>query len=146
MSTAWIRWFSACGINPCFCLSIKTNLIVCHLLSLLWVSGEKGSLTHGSVVDGRFEGFIKTYQGTYYVEPSERYLQDDNVPFHSVIYHEDDVSKFDFSAFIWRHRHNTSTECGGGSCLRLEQKIGGENEEKLKHHRRTCRFMFHHSQ
>ncbi|KAM9409775.1 disintegrin and metalloproteinase domain-containing protein 10 isoform 2-T2 [Pholidichthys leucotaenia] len=53
--------------------------------------GEKGTLTHGSVVDGRFEGFIKTHQGTYYVEPAERYLQDKNVDFHSVIYHEDDV-------------------------------------------------------
>lgn len=58
------------------------------------ISGEKGTLTHGSVLNGRFEGFIKTHQGTYYVEPSERYLQDKEVPFHSVIYHEDDISKF----------------------------------------------------
>ncbi|XP_034433085.1 disintegrin and metalloproteinase domain-containing protein 10 [Hippoglossus hippoglossus] len=56
------------------------------------IFGEKGTLTHGSVVDGRFEGFIKTHQGMYYVEPSERYLQDKNVPFHSVIYHEDDIN------------------------------------------------------
>lgn len=55
------------------------------------IFGEKGTLTHGSVVDGRFEGFIKTHQGTFYVEPSERYLNDSNVPFHSVIYHEDDI-------------------------------------------------------
>uniref|UniRef100_A0AAR2M197 Disintegrin and metalloproteinase domain-containing protein 10 n=1 Tax=Pygocentrus nattereri TaxID=42514 RepID=A0AAR2M197_PYGNA len=53
--------------------------------------GEQGSLTHGSVVDGKFEGFIKTHRGTYYVEPTERYLEDKNVPFHSVIYHEDDI-------------------------------------------------------
>uniref|UniRef100_A0AAQ5ZKB0 Disintegrin and metalloproteinase domain-containing protein 10 n=1 Tax=Amphiprion ocellaris TaxID=80972 RepID=A0AAQ5ZKB0_AMPOC len=58
------------------------------------IFGEKGTLTHGSVVDGRFEGFIKTHQGTYYVEPSERYLRDKNIPFHSVIYHEDDISKY----------------------------------------------------
>lgn len=57
-------------------------------------SGEKDTLTHGSVVDGRFEGFIKTHQGTYYVEPSERYLKEKNVDFHSVIYHEDDISKY----------------------------------------------------
>lgn len=63
------------------------------ILILFCVSGEKGTLTHGSVVDGRFEGFIKTHQGTYYVEPSERYLKDKNVPFHSIIYHEDDISK-----------------------------------------------------
>uniref|UniRef100_A0A667Y7H4 Disintegrin and metalloproteinase domain-containing protein 10 n=1 Tax=Myripristis murdjan TaxID=586833 RepID=A0A667Y7H4_9TELE len=58
------------------------------------VFGEKGTLTHGSVLDGRFEGFIVTHQGTYYVEPSERYLKDKEVPFHSVIYHEDDISKY----------------------------------------------------
>lgn len=54
-------------------------------------AGEHGTLTHGSVVDGKFEGFIQTHRGTYYVEPVERYLQDKNVPFHSVIYHEDDI-------------------------------------------------------
>lgn len=63
------------------------------LTSLFVISGEQGSLTHGSVLDGRFEGFIKTYQGTYYVEPAERYIKDKNASFHSVIYHEDDVSK-----------------------------------------------------
>lgn len=64
------------------------------LTFLLVISGEQGSQTHGSVVDGRFEGFIKTYLGTYYVEPAERYIKDKNTSFHSVIYHEDDVSKF----------------------------------------------------
>lgn len=58
------------------------------------VAGEKDTLTHGSVVNGRFEGFIKTHQGTYYVEPSERYIKDKNLPFHSVIYHEDDIRKY----------------------------------------------------
>lgn len=48
-------------------------------------------MTHGSVVDGRFDGFVQTQQGMYYVEPVERYLEDKNVPFHSVIYHEDDI-------------------------------------------------------
>ena len=65
-------------------------LLTLHLFRL---SGEKGTLAHGSVVDGRFEGFIKTHQGTYYVEPSERYLQDKDAPFHSVIYHEEDIGK-----------------------------------------------------
>lgn len=55
------------------------------------LSGEKGTLTHGSIVDGKFEGFIQSYHGTYYVEPAERYLEDKDVPFHSVIYHEDDI-------------------------------------------------------
>ncbi|CDQ88953.1 unnamed protein product [Oncorhynchus mykiss] len=55
---------------------------------------EKGTLTHGSVVDGRFEGFIQTHQGMYYVEPSERYLRDKDVPYHSVIYHEGDIMSY----------------------------------------------------
>lgn len=61
----------------------------------LWVfPGEKGTLTHGALVDGKFDGFIQSYQGTYYVEPVERYLEGKNVPFHSVIYHEDDIREF----------------------------------------------------
>ncbi|CAJ1049197.1 disintegrin and metalloproteinase domain-containing protein 10 [Xyrichtys novacula] len=56
------------------------------------VFGDKGTLAHGSVVDGRFEGFIITHHGTYFVEPSERYLKDQNTPFHSVIYHNDDIN------------------------------------------------------
>uniref|UniRef100_A0A8C6PVL4 Disintegrin and metalloproteinase domain-containing protein 10 n=1 Tax=Nothobranchius furzeri TaxID=105023 RepID=A0A8C6PVL4_NOTFU len=55
------------------------------------IYGEKGTLTHGSIVDGKFEGFIQSYHGTYYVEPAERYLEDKDVPFHSVMYHEDDI-------------------------------------------------------
>lgn len=53
--------------------------------------GEKGTLTHGSIMDGKFEGFIESHQGTYYVEPAERYLKDRDVPYHSVIYHEGDI-------------------------------------------------------
>uniref|UniRef100_A0A3B3QJA2 Disintegrin and metalloproteinase domain-containing protein 10 n=1 Tax=Paramormyrops kingsleyae TaxID=1676925 RepID=A0A3B3QJA2_9TELE len=55
------------------------------------IYGEKGTLTHGSIVDGKFEGFIRTHRGTYYVEPADRYLGDRNVPYHSVIYHEEDI-------------------------------------------------------
>ncbi|XP_043934831.1 disintegrin and metalloproteinase domain-containing protein 10 [Protopterus annectens] len=55
------------------------------------IYGEKGSLTHGSITDGRFEGFIQTHGGTFYVEPTERYIKDRKMPFHSVIYHEEDI-------------------------------------------------------
>lgn len=72
-----------------------SNAICVNLLMLIIVRfglpGEKGTLTHGSIVDGKFEGFIQSYHGTYYVEPAERYLEDKDVPFHSVIYHEDDI-------------------------------------------------------
>nr|KAF6498796.1 ADAM metallopeptidase domain 10 [Molossus molossus] len=58
------------------------------------IYGEEGSFSHGSVIDGRFEGFIQTHGGTFYVEPAERYIKDRTLPFHSVIYHEDDISKY----------------------------------------------------
>lgn len=59
-------------------------------------TGEQGSFSHGSVVDGRFEGFVKTHTGTFYIEPAERYIKDKTLPFHSIMYHEDDISKFLF--------------------------------------------------
>lgn len=61
---------------------------------LLLSIGEEGSFSHGSVIDGRFEGFIQTRGGTFYIEPAERYIKDRILPFHSVIYHEDDISKY----------------------------------------------------
>uniref|UniRef100_A0A8C6M8W7 Disintegrin and metalloproteinase domain-containing protein 10 n=1 Tax=Nothobranchius furzeri TaxID=105023 RepID=A0A8C6M8W7_NOTFU len=76
--------------------------------------GEKGTLTHGSVVDGRFEGFIKTHQGTYYVEPSERYMEDKNVPFHSVIYHEDDIH--------YPHKYGSEGGCADHSVFERMKK------------------------
>lgn len=90
------------------CTLIYLSIPACFLIIFLWrecscvspltltplsceFPGEKGTLTHGTIVDGKFEGFIQSYQGTYYVEPTERYLEGKDVPFHSVIYHEDDI-------------------------------------------------------
>ncbi|XP_061414243.1 disintegrin and metalloproteinase domain-containing protein 10-like [Lethenteron reissneri] len=71
--------------------------------------GEPGSRCHGSVLGGRFEGVVTTAtDGTFYVEPAERYPETGTAataaaattaaaaatataPFHSVIYHEDDI-------------------------------------------------------
>ncbi|XP_054468570.1 disintegrin and metalloproteinase domain-containing protein 10 [Anoplopoma fimbria] len=78
------------------------------------IFGEKGTLTHGSVIDGRFEGFIQTHQGTYYVEPSERYLKNKNVPFHSVIYHEDDIN--------YPHKYGSEGGCADHSVLERMRK------------------------
>uniref|UniRef100_A0A8C9ZNB7 Disintegrin and metalloproteinase domain-containing protein 10 n=1 Tax=Sander lucioperca TaxID=283035 RepID=A0A8C9ZNB7_SANLU len=91
----------------------------------LCASGEKGTLTHGSVVDGRFEGFIKTHQGVYYVEPSERYLKNKNVPFHSVIYHEDDIN--------YPHKYGSEGGCADHSVLeRMRKYQASVVEEPLK--------------
>ncbi|KAL1007267.1 hypothetical protein UPYG_G00084320 [Umbra pygmaea] len=78
------------------------------------VFGEKGTLTHGSVVDGRFEGFIKTHQGMYYVEPSERYIRDEDMPFHSVIYHEQDIH--------YPHKYGSEGGCADHSVFERMKK------------------------
>ncbi|XP_056134157.1 disintegrin and metalloproteinase domain-containing protein 10 [Lampris incognitus] len=78
------------------------------------IFGEEGSLTHGSVVEGRFEGFIQTQQGTYYVEPSERYLKDQEVPFHSIIYHEDDIN--------YPHKYGSEGGCADHSVFERMRK------------------------
>ncbi|XP_068597985.1 disintegrin and metalloproteinase domain-containing protein 10 [Brachionichthys hirsutus] len=78
------------------------------------IFGEKGTITHGSVIGGRFEGFIKTQQGTYYVEPSERYLKGENVPFPSVIYHEDDIH--------YPHKYGSQGGCADHSVFERMRK------------------------
>ncbi|XP_048040274.1 disintegrin and metalloproteinase domain-containing protein 10 isoform X1 [Megalobrama amblycephala] len=78
------------------------------------IYGEKGTLTHGSIIDGKFEGFIKSHHGTYYVEPAERYLKDQNVPYHSVIYHEDDID--------YPHKYGAEGGCADHSVFERMKK------------------------
>ncbi|XP_048013721.1 disintegrin and metalloproteinase domain-containing protein 10-like isoform X1 [Megalobrama amblycephala] len=92
------------------------------------IYGEHGTLTHGSVVDGKFEGFIQTHRGTYYVEPVERYLQDKNVPFHSVIYHEDDIQ--------YPHKYGPEGGCADSSVFdRMKKYQASVLEEPAKENR-----------
>uniref|UniRef100_A0A671SVZ3 ADAM10 endopeptidase n=1 Tax=Sinocyclocheilus anshuiensis TaxID=1608454 RepID=A0A671SVZ3_9TELE len=51
---------------------------------------ERESSCQGSVLEGQFEGSITTANGTFYVEPTDRYTTS-NTDHHSIIYHEDDV-------------------------------------------------------
>uniref|UniRef100_A0A4W4GP84 Disintegrin and metalloproteinase domain-containing protein 10 n=1 Tax=Electrophorus electricus TaxID=8005 RepID=A0A4W4GP84_ELEEL len=86
--------------------------------------GEKGSLTHGSIVDGKFEGFIQSHRGTFYVEPAERYLKDQSVPYHSVIYHEDDID--------YPHKYGREGGCADHSVferMKKYQRSAVEEEE-----------------
>lgn len=68
--------------------------------------GERGSSCHGSVIHGQFEGSIHTANGTYHIEPTDRYT---SIPtdHHSIIYHEDDMGKtfcfFFFSREVKTH-------------------------------------------
>ncbi|XP_035669457.1 disintegrin and metalloproteinase domain-containing protein 10-like isoform X2 [Branchiostoma floridae] len=55
-----------------------------------YLAGEPGTtMCHGSIINGRFEGFIYTPQGDYYIEPAERYNTSADV--HSVIYKAEHV-------------------------------------------------------
>ncbi|XP_076009566.1 disintegrin and metalloproteinase domain-containing protein 10 isoform X2 [Genypterus blacodes] len=54
------------------------------------LEGEHGSACHGSVLQGQFEGSIRTDNGTYHVEPMHRYTGSPT-EHHSIIYHEDDM-------------------------------------------------------
>ncbi|KAM7152609.1 disintegrin and metalloproteinase domain-containing protein 10 [Macrochelys suwanniensis] len=78
------------------------------------IYGEQGSFSHGSVIDGRFEGFIQTHSGTFYVEPAERYIKDRTLPFHSVIYHEDDIK--------YPHKYGPQGGCADYSVFERMQK------------------------
>ncbi|XP_066551805.1 disintegrin and metalloproteinase domain-containing protein 10 [Amia ocellicauda] len=79
---------------------------------------ERGSICHGSVLQGQFEGFIQTRNGTYYVEPLGRYDQNHS-EHHSVIYHEDDV---DLSSVDRRQ----AGFCGSGSLQHFAQSLRQE--------------------
>uniref|UniRef100_A0A669BI53 Disintegrin and metalloproteinase domain-containing protein 10 n=1 Tax=Oreochromis niloticus TaxID=8128 RepID=A0A669BI53_ORENI len=59
-------------------------------------------------------GFIQSYHGTYYVEPAERYLEDKDVPFHSVIYHEDDIH--------YPHKYGPEGGCADSSVFERMKK------------------------
>lgn len=54
------------------------------------VEGEYGSSCHGSVLQGQFEGTIHTHNGTYHIEPLQRYTSSPT-DHHSIIYHEEDL-------------------------------------------------------
>ncbi|KAB5525998.1 hypothetical protein PHYPO_G00146630 [Pangasianodon hypophthalmus] len=93
--------------------------------------GEKDTLTHGSIVDGKFEGFIQSHAGTYYVEPAERYLREQNVPYHSVIYHEDDID--------YPHKYGREGGCADHSVFEKMKKyqasaVETPREEKNRQH------------
>lgn len=92
------------------------------------IFGEQGTMSHGSVLNGRFEGFIKTPQGTFFVEPAERYFKDRAVPFHSVMYHEDDIK--------YPHKYGAQGGCADHSVferMKLYQMSAQTEPEKQEH-------------
>ncbi|XP_061773280.1 disintegrin and metalloproteinase domain-containing protein 10-like [Nerophis ophidion] len=91
------------------------------------IYGEKGTLAHGSIVEGKFEGFIQSYHGNYYVEPAERYLEGKDVPFHSVMYHEDDIH--------YPHKYGPEGGCADSTVFqRMKRYQASAIEEPSKAH------------
>uniref|UniRef100_UPI00398F8966 disintegrin and metalloproteinase domain-containing protein 10 n=1 Tax=Pristiophorus japonicus TaxID=55135 RepID=UPI00398F8966 len=92
------------------------------------LQGERGSYCHGSIIDGRFEGFIQTQKGRYYVEPIERHVEGENPDIHSLIYHQDDI---DYSHFQGQGRRCVSESVSG--TLHQEQQgfQAAESQELL---------------
>ena len=54
-------------------------------------TGEPGSIVRGHIIDGVFDGIIRSKQGTFYVEQAHKFFKDRSRDFHSIIYHSDDV-------------------------------------------------------
>ncbi|XP_026014065.1 disintegrin and metalloproteinase domain-containing protein 10 [Astatotilapia calliptera] len=68
----------------------STYVDLFHIYSGI-LEGEPASACHGSVLQGQFEGTIHTENGTYHIEPSDRYTSSP-ADHHSIIYREDDMA------------------------------------------------------
>uniref|UniRef100_UPI00358EFA1F disintegrin and metalloproteinase domain-containing protein 10 isoform X2 n=1 Tax=Myxine glutinosa TaxID=7769 RepID=UPI00358EFA1F len=79
------------------------------------IYGEDSSMCHGSIINGRFEGFVSTYAGAYYIEPVERYFPKDDMHFHSVMYHENDID--------YPHKYGPSGGCADNAVFERMRKI-----------------------
>ncbi|KAK6467391.1 disintegrin and metalloproteinase domain-containing protein 10-like [Huso huso] len=92
------------------------------------LAGESHSVCHGSVIDGQFEGFIQTQNGTFYIEPTARYTKN-STDYHSLIYHEDDI---DYSRVGPREPPLCGTPSLGRYAESLRQEILGQDELALR--------------
>ncbi|KAM9817495.1 disintegrin and metalloproteinase domain-containing protein 10-like [Neosynchiropus ocellatus] len=97
------------------------------------IFGEEGSLVHGGVIDGRFIGFIKTHHGTFHVERAEMYFKDKKVPFHSIIYHEDNVNN--------PHKYGAQGGCANPLVFEGMKRYQNSQDNKPLHVRKVNRVM-----
>ncbi|XP_029002796.1 disintegrin and metalloproteinase domain-containing protein 10 isoform X2 [Betta splendens] len=105
-----------------------TDADVSHIYSGR-LKGEDGSSIHGSVLQGQFEGSIRTRDGTYHVEPAHRYTgsQTDQ---HSIIYREDDVVLPSLGS-------RPDGFCGAEHLNILAQSLRADEEAPVSRSRRT---------
>ncbi|CAH1789926.1 unnamed protein product [Owenia fusiformis] len=76
----------------------------------LW--GETNTKVHGSIINGVFQGWIKTPREKFYVESARRFY-DDPQEFHSVIYADSDVDPDPY-----RHKRSAETGTCGNDYVR----------------------------
>ncbi|KAJ4943675.1 hypothetical protein JOQ06_006173 [Pogonophryne albipinna] len=93
------------------------------------LEGEHGSACHGSVLQGQFEGTIHTENGTYHIEPMERYTST-HTDHHSIIYHEDDM-------VLPSMRTDADGFCGADHLNVLAQRLRTDEEAPVSRSRRT---------
>ncbi|XP_054459396.1 disintegrin and metalloproteinase domain-containing protein 10 isoform X1 [Anoplopoma fimbria] len=105
------------------------------------LKGEHGSC-HGSVLQGQFEGTIHTDNGTYHIEPVDRYTSSPT-DHHSIIYHEDDM-------VLPSMRTGPDRFCGAEHLNLLAQSLRPVEEAPVSRLRRTvdesktsCLLHFH---
>ncbi|XP_044854969.1 disintegrin and metalloproteinase domain-containing protein 10-like [Mauremys mutica] len=101
---------------------------------------EPGSFCHGAIINGVFEGFIRTKNGTYYVEAPGASTSRATSPAHALIHHESDI---DYS--ILEDPASASLIRGTHQVLRnfqQELKLKGETLERqrrsLDYSRTSC--------
>lgn len=115
ISLMFHRWLTLISVYYLYTLCLAFSVIsylcsfptsVWHVISWPGLAGDHGSVCHGSVLQGQFEGTIHTDNGTYHVEPVHRYTSN-QTQHHSIIYHEDDMGKTTF-IFLRRKKNLAS--------------------------------------
>nr|XP_019936185.1 PREDICTED: disintegrin and metalloproteinase domain-containing protein 10-like [Paralichthys olivaceus] len=106
----------------------STSADLSHLYSGI-LEGEHGSVCHGSVLQGQFEGTIHTDNGTYHIEPVYRYTSN-QTDHHSIIYHEDDM-------VLPLRKPGPEGFCGAERLNVLAQSLRPDEEASASRSRRT---------
>lgn len=102
-----------------------------------FLSGSHGSVCHGSVLQGQFEGTIHTGNDIYHVESIQRYTST-KTDHHSIIYHENDLGKtrihfplFLIARLFRKSLLNTYFQASVG-LLQLLSRVSGLKKHMLK--------------
>uniref|UniRef100_A0A8C8VIE5 Disintegrin and metalloproteinase domain-containing protein 10-like n=1 Tax=Pelusios castaneus TaxID=367368 RepID=A0A8C8VIE5_9SAUR len=77
-----------------------------------FLQDEPGSFCHGAIIHGHFEGFIRTKNGTYYVEAPGASISNQTALGHSLIHHESDIGESLMGFWGDRSQYNGSLHVG----------------------------------